>query len=124
VLDDFKSLSIGNQGDPIRYSRNPVPKVRLLGHHINHFRLGMLAQTIATSQHGHENDAYCGAKEETEAGTAVERQSCKHMRVEVSLSPLDRISYCDAHRVHRRAAFPDKKLLSLSENETARSHPH
>jgi len=67
VLDDFQCLSIRNQGDPIRYSRNPVPEVRLLGHHINHFRLGMLAQTIATSQHGRENDAYCGAKEKTEA---------------------------------------------------------
>jgi hypothetical protein len=73
VLDDFKWLSIRNQGDPIRYGRNPVPKVRLLGHHINHFRFGMLAQTIATSQHGRENDAYCGAKEKTETGTAEER---------------------------------------------------
>jgi hypothetical protein len=57
VLDDLKGFSIGNQCDPIRYSRNPVPQVRLLGHHINHFRFGMLAQTIASSQHGREDDA-------------------------------------------------------------------
>ena len=75
----------------------------------------MLAKTIATSQHGRENDAYCGAKEETEAGTAEERQSCKHMRGEVSLSPLDRISYCDAHpSAPASGFFPIKELLSLA----------
>jgi hypothetical protein len=96
VLDDLKRLSIRNQSDAIRYGGNPVPEIGLLGHYVDHLRLGALAQTIATSQRGHQSDAYCGAKKETQASAAEERQSSNHMRGEVSLSPLDRISYRDA----------------------------
>jgi hypothetical protein len=109
VLDYLKRLSVRNQSDSIRYSGNPVSQVRLLGHYIDHLRLGALAQTIATAQSGDQNNAYCGAKQETRAGAAKERQSSEHMRGRVSLSPLDRISYRDAPPSSPEAPFLDEK---------------
>ncbi len=105
VLDYLKRLSIRNQSDSIRYGSNPVSQIGLLGHYIDHLRLGALAQTIATAQSGDQSDAYYGAKQETRAGAAKERQSSKHMRGRVSLSPLDRISYRDAPPSSPESAF-------------------
>ncbi len=93
VLDYLKRLSICDQSDSIRYSGNPVSQIGLLGHHVDHLRLDVLAQTSATTQRGHQSDAYCGAKEETRASSAEERQSSKHMRGKVSLSALDAFRY-------------------------------
>ncbi len=96
MLDDLQRLPIVHQGDPIRYSGNPIPQIGLLGYHVDHFWLEVLAQMPATTQRGHQSDAYCGAKEPARANSAEERQNSKHMRGEVSLSALDRISYRDA----------------------------
>ncbi len=95
VLDDLERLSIADQSDPIRYSRHPISQIRLLGNHVHHLRLEMLAQTGATTQRSHQSNAECGAEESVRASSAEERQSSKHMRGAVSLSALD-------HRVRRK----------------------
>jgi hypothetical protein len=77
----------------------------------------MLAQTSATSQCGHQSDAYRGAKEGTRASSADERQGSKHMRGKVSLSALDRISHRDAPSRHLKAAFLDERQLTLRKSK-------
>ena len=131
VLDYLKRLSIGNQSDSIRYSSNPVSQIGLLGHYIDHLRLGVFAQTIATGQRGDQSNAYYGAKQKTRGRRgegATKQQTYERQGLPVTIRP-DFPSRCtteftrerlflikDPLSYTRKTLFPSSSVMTLTGN--------